>query len=308
MSMIECLSLATSRCVKIPSQTLICLGNFDGVHYAHRQLIRLAADTRAREFPNAALTVFCFRTPSSDVLFPHQAPTHLSTLEQKLDYFREEGVEYVFLADFPKLRDLSREAFAQTVLKEVCHCVCAVCGFNYRFGNMGAGTATDLSDLLGAPVKIQEEICLHGETVSSTRIRRLLSEGNVKEAACLLTRPYGFRSKVVHGKALGQTWKIPTMNQNLPRELLIPRLGVYVTECEIDGKKVRGVSNVGLHPTVDRESNVNCETFLLDFSGDLYGKDVTVCFLDYLRPEQKFETVALLREQIACDIEAAKRY
>ena len=193
--MLECLSLATLQRATPPSKSLICLGNFDGVHFAHRQLIRLAAATRARDFEDAALTVFCFRTPSTDDLFPQQAPMHLSTLEQKLDYFREEGVEYVFLADFPKIRDLSKEDFVQTILKEECHCVCAVCGFNYRFGKMGAGTATELSYLLDAPVMIQDEICLHGDTVSSTRIRRLLADGNVKEAADLLTRPYGFHSR-----------------------------------------------------------------------------------------------------------------
>ena len=203
---------------------------------------------------------------------------------------------------------LSKEKFATEILRDLCHCVCAVCDFNYRFGNKGSGAAEELSALLGAPVKIQEAICSNGETVSSTRIRRCLVEGDVRGAAALLTRPYSFTAPVLHGKALGKTWNLPTVNQNFPPKMMIPRHGVYVTDCEIDGKHVRGVSNVGTHPTVDRDAAVNCETPWLDFCGDLYGKEVTISFLEYLRPEQKFATADELRMQIGKDIAAAQHY
>ena len=306
MQTIECISLAEMQPCKIPQKTVLCLGNFDGVHLAHRALLRLADDVRGTKAPDAALAVFCFSRPSSDYLFADRAPSHLSTLSQKLEYFREEGIEYAFLADFPSIRDLSKEKFVDQILKVDCHCIGAVCGFNYRFGKNGAGRASELSSLLDAPVWIQDEITVGGQTVSSTRIRGLLEAGAIEEANTLLTRPYGFEAEVVHGKALGKQWNTPTVNQYVPDGMLIPRHGVYVTENEVDGIRYRGVTNVGVHPTVDQNAAVNCETYLLDFSGNLYGKKTKISFLKFLRPEQKFETADALKAQIYADIEAAR--
>ena len=160
--------------------------------------------------------------------------------------------------------------------------------------------------MLGAPVWVRDEIAVNGQTVSSTRIRGLLEAGEVDEANSLLTRPYGFEAKVVHGKALGKQWNTPTVNQYVPDGMLIPRHGVYVTENEVDGIRYRGVTNVGVHPTVDRNATVNCETYLLDFSGDLYGKTIKISFLKFLRPEKKFESANALKAQIYADIESAR--
>ena len=305
MSMIESICLIENKHAALPDECVIALGNFDGVHLAHRALLRLAKKMRDESFPNAACTVFCFREPSSDFL-SDASPAHLSTLAQKLEYFREEGVEYVFLVDFPTVKNLSPDIFATELLQGKCRCVAAVCGFNYRFGKDGAGTAKQLSTLLSCPVLVQNEISVDGETVSSTRIRKLLLEGCVKDAAALLTRPYVFSANVVHGKSLGHKLDAPTINQFFPSKMLIPRHGVYLTACEVDGRVLHGVSNVGVHPTVDADAKVNCETYLLDFSGDLYGKSVRISFLKFLRPEQKFNDEAALRQQIHADIEAAR--
>ena len=306
MQTITCISLAEMQPCALPSKTVLCLGNFDGVHLAHRALLRLAADLQKKEAPEASLAVFCFSKPSSDYLFADRAPAHLSTLSQKLSYFREEGIDYALLADFPSVRNCSKQVFAEQILKVECHCVGAVCGFNYRFGQGGSGQASELAELLGAPVWVQDEITAQGQAVSSTRIRGLLEKGLVEDANALLTRPYGFSAEIVHGKSLGKQWNTPTLNQFFPEGLLIPRHGVYVTENEIDGVCYRGVTNVGVHPTVDANAAVNCETFLLDFSGDLYGKTTKISFLKFLRPEQKFENPDALRAQIYADIEAAR--
>lgn len=308
MQAIECIALATGKPVPFPSDAVICLGNFDGVHIAHRALLHLAVQTRQKSFPNAACAVFCFREPSSDYLFPNVPPAHLCTAKQKLHYFYKEGMEYAFLADFPSLMELSPKAFAADILKDVCHCVAAVCGFNYRFGKNGSGSAEDLETVLEAPVRIQSKIEVAGQTVSSTRIRNLLTDGQTEEATSLLGRPYGFSSEVIHGKAFGRTHGIPTANQFFPEKLLIPKHGVYITDCILDDQCYRGVSNVGTHPTVDRSASVNCETHLLNFSGNLYGKSVEISFLKFLRPEQKFLSAAALFEQITADAEVAKHY
>ena len=307
MQAVCCISLKDGQETAAPSASVICLGNFDGVHIAHRELMKKTVALRDKQFPTAACAAFCFRISSSDYLSSTPIPK-LCTLAEKLQYFREMGLEYAFLADFPSVRDLSPQDFVSRVLQETCHCVGAVCGFNFTFGKYAAGKAAQLSELLQAPVIIQSEVRMNGARVSSTHIRGLLQEGKMEQAKQMLLRPYSFQSEVVHGKALGQKLGTPTINQFFPAGLLVPRHGVYVTDCEIDGRIYRGVTNVGLRPTVDHDTQANCETYLLDFAGDLYGASVRISFLSFLRPEQAFDSLASLREQIQRDVEAARTY
>ncbi len=306
MISLEWIDLASMAPCPPPAACVLSLGNFDGVHLAHRALLQSAKELCEDQFPNAVSAVFCFRRPSSDYLSSTPSE-HLSTLSQKLEFFRESGAKAVCLADFPTLQSLSPADFA-ALLREQCRCLAAVCGFNYRFGKNGAGQALQLESLLGAPVLVQPEITDGEEAISSTRIRRLLSLGETEEAARLLARPFSFSSPVLHGKALGHKLGAPTVNQRFPEGLLIPRHGVYLTNCLLDGRHYHGVSNVGSHPTVDAAAEVNCETYLLDCSGDLYGKEITVSFLKFLRPEKRFASKEALMAQIQADISAAKAY
>lgn len=302
MPMLQCIRLSTRETHSIPPKTVLCLGNFDGVHLGHRALLRRAVEIRQDKHPDAATAVFCFRSPSTDTLSP---TPHLSTLDQKLDLFAQNGIEYAILGDFPSMRELKPEEFITVVLGEECHAVAVVCGFNYRFGKGGKGTPATLGEKIDDVAVVSEYKAL-GDTVSSTRIRRLLLDGNAHEAAALLARPYSIESEIVHGKALGQKMGIPTINQSIPSPMLVPRHGVYITDCEIDGMHYRGISNVGVHPTVDDGAAVNCETHLLDCNADLYGRLCRVSFLEFLRPEKKFESIDALKEQIARDIGAAR--
>ncbi len=304
---LQILSLADRKEQASLPKSVVCLGNFDGVHLGHRALLQRAREWRAQDFPDAALCVFCFVRPSSDYLSP--APhSHLCSLEQKLERFAKEGMEYAVLANFEDIRDFSPAQFVDEVLHLGCHCSAAVCGFNYRFGKGGFGTSDLLSSLLQAPVSVVPEVRELGDTVSSTRIRRLLWEGDVQSAAVLLGTPYTLSADVVHGKALGHQMGIPTINQHFPPDTLIPRHGVYITECTIADQCYRGISNVGVHPTVDQDAPVNCETHLLDWSGDLYGQNITVSFLKFLRSEKKFSSIEELTAQIKIDSEVAKRF
>ena len=294
--------------VDFPKAAVLCLGNFDGVHLAHRALMNTARELRAHRLKDAVCGAFCFDPPSSDY-FCQDAPAHLSTIEEKLARFAACGMEYAYLASFDALRNMPPEQFATEILRDRCHTVGAVCGFNYRFGYKGAGTPETLQSILKIPVEIQNEITAEGETVSSTRIRVLLREGRAEEAARLLTLPYALKAEVLHGKELGRQWGFPTVNQQFPYASLIPRHGVYVTECILsDGRKYRGVSNVGSHPTVDENAVVNRETHLIGFEGSLYGEQITVSFLHFLRPEIKFESAEALRKQITADTRAAANY
>ena len=306
MPSIKCFLLQTEQSSMISEASILCLGNFDGVHYAHRTLLRQAKRMRDEKLPRARVGVFCFEKPSTDFLST-DPPKHLTTLEQKLKFFADEGMDFAYVTDFEALRDLSPEEFVNKVLIAQCNCKAAVCGFNYRFGKSGSGTPSLLKTLLGEnAVVVQNAVEYNGITVSSTRIRELLNQGNVKEANALLTIPFSITAPVEHGKGLGRQLGAPTFNQLPPDGMLIPARGVYLTRCKVDGEFYYGLTNVGTHPTVDADAALNLETHLLDFGGDLYQKELTVEFWDYIRPERRFGSPKDLQEQIQQDIKAVK--
>ena len=305
MCRLTCLSLKTGAEIPMPAQTLLCLGNFDGVHLAHQALLRSAAEWRAQACPQASVGVFCYRELPALFLDRNFQGT-LCSLEDRLERYRVCGMEFAVLAEFSELCDISAEDYVSEILMGRCNAVAVACGFNHRFGKGGKGSAPLLKRYFGERFYLQEPVLLDGETVSSSRIRLLLQEGKPEEAASLLTVPYAITAPVLHGKALGGQMGTPTVNQRFPIHALIPKRGVYVTACDVDGKTYRGVTNVGCRPTVENGGEINCETYLLDFSGDLYGRDLTVRFLKYLREEQKFDSAELLWRQIAEDIQAAR--
>ncbi len=305
MMKLECISLTTLQPISVSEANVICLGNFDGVHIGHRTLLRSAAKMRDERFPTARCGVFCFRTPPSSVLAKEPIP-QLSSLQEKLHAFAEEGMEFAILADFAELHTLPHEQFAKDILQDACHCVAAVCGFNYHYGHRGLGTPETLCKAFGGAALVVDEVTIDGLTVSSSRIRALLSEGDVASAARLLTHPYTLTAPVLHGKALGRRLDAPTVNQKFPSGMLIPRYGVYLTQCTVGEQSYRGISNVGVRPTVETDTSPNCETYLFDFKDELYGRELQVSFLRFIRPERRFDSTEELRRQIAEDIRAAK--
>ena len=307
MSTIECIELANMQPCSVPQKTVICLGNFDGVHLAHQALMREAVRIKRENEPDSATCALCFRVPSTDLL-KGTPPAHLCTIEQKLEFFRDAGMEYALIADFSQIRKRSPREFVKDILQDICGCVAAVCGFNYRFGYKGEGDADCLKALLNGQVSVQDEITMDGLTVSSTNIRSMIANGDVGRAAELLGRPYALRAPIVRGKGLGHKIGIPTVNQYFPDGILPPKVGVYITDCVVDGCRFRGVSNVGVHPTVDLDAALNCETHLLDCNMELYDKVATVSFLKRLRSEARFASITELTRQIALDAQAAKDY
>ncbi len=306
MPSVKYISLQTEQTSTISEASILCLGNFDGVHFAHRTLLREAKKLQAEKMPHAMCGVFCFERPSGDFLSSNP-PKHLTTLEQKLKYFADEGMDFAIIADFETLKGLSPEVFVKNILIGECTCKGAVCGYNYRFGKFGAGDYKILQDLLAPnPVIMVPPVYMNGDTVSSTRIRSLLEKGNVKEANTLLTVPFSVTALVEHGKGLGHKLGAPTFNQTFPKEILIPANGVYLTRCIVDNTPYYGVTNVGIRPTVDVAAPPNIETHLLNYEGDLYQRELTVEFIDYIRPEQKFISIDALQKQIQQDIKTAQ--
>ncbi len=280
------------------------LGNFDGVHLGHRALLRIAAEKK-----NATKSaVWTFAEPSSRTT---SGISLLTEPEERLAIFREIGIDIVFLCDFASVRGVDKETFVKDILYDACHVRHAVCGFNFHYGTKAAGNAETLQAsfaALGGKAEIVPAFTMNGVTVSSSEIRMALSQGDMEKAAMMLSRPYAITANISHGKKLGRTLGFPTANQIFPEGRALPRFGVYAVCITVDGVRYPGVANVGLRPTVEQSHAVNCETFLLQFDGDLYGKTVTTEFLHFLRAEQKFSSVSDLKAAVDRNITEAETY
>ena len=288
----------------------LAIGNFDGVHIGHRALLdRLRADAAglSRQIPGLETGVWCFAAPPSLYLTGGAVP-QLVTLEEKLALFAEAGIDWCILGDFRELRDYSPERFAREVLVEGCDCRHIVCGFNFSFGARGQGSADTLRMLFPGHCSVVDPVCLGETTVSSTAIRAAIAEGNMERARAMLGRPWSICLPILHGKALGRTIGVPTLNQRFPEGHVLPAFGVYAALCEIDGVRYPAVTNVGIRPSVDDDENVTCESHVIGLRADLYGRPVRIHFFTHLRPEQKFDSLDALKAAIARDIAAARAY
>lgn len=283
---------------------IVALGNFDGVHVAHTVLLETAV-SKAREL-GATPAVFTFSRHSRETL--GDSPRLITQGDEKLELFESVGIKRVFVADFESVRSLSPSEFVRDVLVKRLGAVCAVCGFNFHFGKNGAGTADELLSLMDGRAIIIPPVNADDSPVSSTRVREAVERGDMEYAAALLGRPFFISLPVVHGKELGRSIGVPTINQSFPVLHLVPSHGVYACLVRIDGVDYRGVANVGVRPTFEDGGRVNCETHIIGYSGSLYGECVRVSFYKKLRDEKRFDSIELLREQIRLDIEAVNKY
>ena len=207
------------------------------------------------------------------------------------------------------MKSLSPESFVIDVLQTECKCVHAVCGENFRFGSKAAGDSNSLKELMNGNATVVPLMAVDGDKIiSSTYIRELLAEGNIKKANSLLGENYTVYETVIHGKALGRTLGIPTINQNVKGKQFILKNGIYSTLCTFDGVTYQGVTNVGVRPTVDDDGHKNMETHIIGFNGDCYGKSVKVEFVHRVRNEMKFDSLEDLKAQIQRDITATINY
>ena len=269
------------------------LGSFDGLHLGHRQVIGNTLSA-----PGLRPAVITFQQNPSVSLQKKPVPL-LTTNEQKLALLEEMGVEVVYLLPFDRIRDMEPEDFVEALYR-VCRVRALSCGFNFRFGKNGRGDAGLLKELCrekGIELSVTPPVSVAGETVSSTRIRACLEQGDVQQAGQLLGRPFGYDFEVTHGRQLGRTWGTPTINQPFPAGYVLPRFGVYASLVEVEGQKYYGVTNIGVKPTVGSDCALS-ETWIPEFSGDLYGKKVPVELLDFIRPERKFDSLDQLKNEI----------
>jgi riboflavin kinase/FMN adenylyltransferase len=290
--------------------TVVSVGNFDGVHRAHQEVVRHMAD-RARLFGGKAVVV-TFEPHPLRILRPDVAPKLLTALPAKLKLLEQTHVDAVLVLPFT--RDLSLMAaddFAHRVLAETLHAREVHEGYNFHFGHKAQGNVNTLAELgkqFGFEAKIHPEQLLRGHHLSSSEIRKLIAEGNVSRARALLGRPFSIISTPGRGRGYGRQYTVPTVNLARYDEL-VPANGVYITWLRVAGECFEAVTNVGNRPTFGEESFA-IESHLLNFHPIelLPETELELIFLKRLRPEIKFPSVDALREQIGKDVERARRY
>ena len=289
----------------ITHPTVLCLGNFDGVHIGHRQLVDevLKKHRTITNIESSVVTGAWF----FDSNF-YKNTDEIYSLDEKLNVFTSLGIDYAIIADFNDMKSLSPTNFVNDILIKQCNCVHAVCGENFRFGAKAAGDSHTLIQLMNGNATIVPLLTTDNNVISSTYIRCLLSSGDIEKANALLSANYSITETVIYGKQLGRKLGIPTINQNIESKTLILKNGIYSTICTIDNKKYFGVTNVGMRPTVDLNASKNIETHILDFQEDCYGKAITVEFVHRIRDEIKFNNIDDLKARIQKDIEITKEY
>lgn len=279
--------------------TAVALGCFDGVHLAHRKVIEGVLKCREEGLTPAMFTFADYANKG--------VSKRIYTQEEKLNELESLGIELVYCVPFPEVCLMSASVFVTDVLKNSMNAKKVFCGFNYKFGRGGTSDVSVLKYLCekeGIEVVVIDEITLDGITVSSTEVRRLLDEGDIKTASKMLNKPFALFGEVVHGNALGRKMGIPTINVGTDATKLLPKYGVYAANVYISGddKPFKAALNIGMRPTVGGD-NPTVEAFIIDEAGDYYGKQVKVELVDYIREEKKFATLQDLQYAIESDIE-----
>lgn len=290
--------------------TVISIGNFDGVHRAHRHVLATVAQ-RARQIGAHSLAV-TFDPHPLRVLRPESSPRLISPLQQKIARLGETEIEATLVLPFtPKLSLMSPQEFAQKIVVDRLHAKEVHEGANFHFGHRAEGDCAKLQELgeeLGFGVTIYPEMRWRNETVSSSRIRQLLIDGNVSRARQLLERPFSIVGCPAKGRGYGTRYTVPTINL-APYPELVPKNGVYITCTRVANEHFESVTNVGNRPTFDGHSFA-IETHLLNFHPIALDEqtEVEVTFLKWLRPEVKWPNPEALKQQIGKDVARAKRF
>lgn len=284
------------------SKRVIALGSFDGLHSGHMKVLEQALD-----LSGYAPAVMLLEPQPSQVV-RSERPKLLISDSEKIKRLEAMGFD-LFTIDFTKIRACSPEEFFEKVLIDELEAGALSCGFNYRFGSGGRGDVELLKVLCGKSdmiLKVASPYLYRDRPVSSTRIRRCLEEGDIVSANEMLGRPFSFTAKIVRGDGIGAaTLGCATANQELPNEMTTPAFGVYATMSMIDGISMPSITNIGVRPTLNKTIPVS-ETHIIGFSGDIYGKELTVSFIDRIRDEIRFGSLAQLKTQLSEDIKAAQ--
>lgn len=295
------------RCVELGERmnnTSVALGQFETLHLGHRIVIDNAV--KDAEEP----VVFTFKRGTLKKGDDRQ----LLSDEKRAELFARLGVKTLCEADFGSIRELTPEQFADRVLVEILGARRVCCGFDYRFGKNASGDAETLQKLCSErniECIVAQPVVVDGVPVSTTEIRRLLDSADIKAANRMLGRQFSYCLKVIDGQHLGRTLGTPTINQVFPDGMLCPCFGVYASYTTVEGCRFPSVTNIGVRPTVGSDVPLS-ETWICGYKGDLYGQEIEISLLEYLRPERRFPSIDALKNAILADGKRAeeifKRY
>jgi riboflavin kinase/FMN adenylyltransferase len=290
--------------------SVVTIGNFDGVHAGHRQVLRRVVELgREHDLKPVVLT---FDPHPTRVVAPQRAPRLLTTIEERIALIREQGVEDVVVLPFTKdVAMLSPHEFVERILVDQLHARIVMVGDNFRFGHKQAGdikTLSELGERFGFQTHIVDVVRRRGMVVSSSAIRALIEKGKMAMACRLLERPYALAGDVVSGHGIGSKQTVPTLNLSTPAEV-IPGNGVYITRTRDleTGDRWNSITNVGNRPTFDGDS-LTIETFLLSSFDGLTPGRISVEFWRRVREERKFENAEALKQQIFHDVGRAQAF
>jgi riboflavin kinase/FMN adenylyltransferase len=274
----------------------LAVGEFDGVHLGHREVIR------------GADTVLTFEPHPRTVVAPDSAPKLLTTLEIKTDLIAALGVQELVVIPFDGARMAqTAQEFIDHELVERLGAQRVSVGENFRFGNKARGDADLLRAQDAFETRVVRLVELEGEIISSTHIRGLVAAGDVTAAARFLGAPFHMRGTIAHGDKRGRTLGFPTANLVPDPRLVVPDHGIYACRAQIDGERYVAAVNVGVRPTFKTGRGLLVEAYLLDFEGDVYGRELRLDFLERLRGERRFDSVDALVEQMGRDVDETRR-
>lgn len=289
-------------------KSVIALGKFDGIHLGHQKIIEELKDNEDKELKTVVITF----SVSPEAVLSHKDLKYIMTEQEKNTYFEELGIDY--LIDIKLNYDflnLTADDFVDKYLVKNLGMKKVVCGNDFRFGKDRQGNTEFLKEKgrdLGFTVRIVEHVNFEHAIISSTFIREKISMGDLVRANKMLGHNFSISGVVIHGNQIGRTINFPTINIIPPTEKILPANGVYVSTCMIDGVQYKCVTNIGMKPTVSDAHIVIVETHILNYNGDLYGRELTVELLEFVRPEMKFSSLGELRNQIAADRSLVDRF
>ena len=290
----------------VDTPSVITLGKFDGLHRGHELLLRrLQEESRQRHYASIA---FSFDIPPRNSVEGIQAQV-LTTNQEKHYIFEQYGIDYLIECPFTReVMTMEPEAFIRWITQAL-SVKAFVIGSDFHFGYQRQGNYQVLQhfeEKYGYETIVLTKLQDSDRDISSTYVREELSVGNIRKANELLGYEYFLTSEVIHGRKLGRTIGIPTINMVLPPEKLLPPNGVYITRVQVGEKWYMGVTNVGCKPTVGDKNPVGVETYIIDFCQDVYGRVITINFLDRIREERRFESIDDLKQQMSQDIAYAQ--
>ena len=289
--------------LNLPTRTAVAVGKFDGIHLGHRRLL----DTLLKQKDNGLITVVITFDPPPEVFLGKSENKQLLTNAEKEKILTALGIENLYYYPMNETNAaMSAENFVRDILLDMFNMAYICAGEDIRFGKGGSGDCEfilNMSKKFDFEAQIVDKVYHDKREISSSYVREAVGNSDMKLTEILLGKPYSFTGFVTEGYRLGRTLGFPTANLTIEETKIIPKSGVYLSNVVTKTGEYKGISNIGIKPTIDGLRRPGIETYIYDYNGDLYGEPIEVGLLDFIRPEKKFNGIEELKAQVLRDIE-----